>query len=137
MRLRMIKDIVVIKVELIKGWPRAIMITYIIIGELIPLIMSSYLTITLADVFVPILGRSGSEMNGNLFFGVIIAAMMCVLVLSGLVALFVNYDRGILITLLLVSFFLLNPMVVFGFLGKVPYQEKTPMRVTIAVRENF
>jgi hypothetical protein len=113
------------------------MISYLIIGELIPLMMSSYLAITLADVFVPILGRSGSEMNGNLFFGVIIAATISVLVLSGLVALFVNYDKGILITILLVSVFLVNPMVVFGFLGKVPYQEKTPMRVTIAVRKQI
>jgi hypothetical protein len=107
------------------------MVTYLVIGEVIPLIMASYLIFTLTDVFVPILGRSGSEMNGNLFFGLIIAAIISILTVPGLVSLFVNYDKKTLLTCLFVSVFLLNPMIVFGFLGKVPYQEKTPMRLTI------
>lgn len=111
------------------------MVTYIIVGEVIPLIMSSYLIIILAEIFVPILGRSGSEMNGNLFFGLIIAAFTAFTV-SGLVSLFVDYDKRILVTCLLVNVFFLNSMVVFGFVSPngVPYQEKTPMRLTVCVR---
>lgn len=118
----------------LSGWPKSIMVTYIVIGEIIPLIMSSYLIFTLSDVFVPILGRAGSEMNGNIFFGLIIAAIVSIIVVPGLASFFVNYDKRVLLTCLLMSVFLLNPMIVFGFLGKIPYQEKTPMRLTICVR---
>jgi len=122
-----------INYALITGWPKAIMITYIVIGEVVPLIMSTYLVVTLMDVFVPILGRSGSETDANMFFGIIISALLTVLVFNGLACLFVNYDKRILFTCLFISVFLVNPMIVFGFIGKVPYQEKTPMRLSLIV----
>jgi len=85
------------------------------------------------DVFVPILGRSGSETNGNLFFSLIIAGFTCILMLNGLVTYMTEYKKTDLILALVISFFLINPLIVFGFIGKIPYQEKTPMRLNLVV----
>ncbi|ODN00400.1 Endoplasmic reticulum metallopeptidase 1 [Orchesella cincta] len=114
-----------------RGWPRAITLSYLITGEFIPFLMSSYLLVTLSDVFVPILGRSGSETNANLFFGLIVSAIVTILIWNGFVFVFVSFRRRVLWTCLFVMFFVGNTLLVFGFIGKVPYQEKTPMRLNI------
>lgn len=118
------------------GWPRAITIAHLIIGELIPFMFSAYVLVTLSDTFVPITGRSGSEMNGNLFFGVITAAVVIVLIWSGFCFIFAQFRRRVLWTCLLSMFFVFNSLLVFGYVGKVPYEEKTPMRINIVVKFN-
>ncbi len=122
---------------MVLGWPRAITLSYLIAGEFIPFLLSSYLLVTLSDVFVPILGRSGSETNANLFFGVITSAVVTVLIWSGFVFIFVQFRKRILWSSLLISFFVINTLLVFGFIGKIPYQEKTPMRLNIVVGPAF
>src|SRR5688572_15383756 len=105
------------------------LVIYLLIGELIPFTISSYLTLTLADVFVPIMGRSGSEMNPNIYLGLIVSSLISIIGFSGLSSIFVSFKKRLLITSLLFSVLIINPLVVFGFIGKIPYQEKTPMRV--------
>lgn len=99
--------------------------------------MSFYLLTTLTDVFVPILGRSGSETNANIYLGVIVAAVLVILIWSGFSFVFVRYRRRILWLSFFAMFFVGNTLLVFGFIGKIPYQEKTPMRLNFVVRLTF
>jgi Na+/serine symporter len=109
------------------------LVIYLLIGELIPFTIACYLVITLADVFVPIMGRSGSDMNPNIYFGLIVSSIIAIFGFSGLTSVFVSFKKRLLVTALLFSVLIINPLVVFGFIGKIPYQEKTPMRINVVV----
>lgn len=109
------------------------LIIYLLIGELIPFTIACYLVVTLIDVFVPIMGRSGSETNANVYIGLIVSSIVSIIGFSGLVSVFVSFKKRLLITALVFSMFVINPLIVFGFIGKIPYQEKTPMRLNIVV----
>ncbi|CAG7835818.1 unnamed protein product [Allacma fusca] len=114
-----------------RKFPVAEVASTLIISELIPFLFTSYLTITLIDVFVPIMGRSGTETDPNVFLGVLIAAITSVLTFHGIGTYFVGLKKIYLLSGLLLSIFLINPMIATGFIGNIPYQEKTPMRIQI------
>ncbi|CAG7835815.1 unnamed protein product, partial [Allacma fusca] len=101
----------------------------ILIGELIPLLIS--LPLIQSDFLIPITGRSGPALNPNIAIGILMAACVAVLALNGLSTYLVSLKKIHLIIALLFSFFVLNPIIVVGFVGKVPYQTKTPMRLRI------
>jgi hypothetical protein len=106
------------------------LIFYLLIGELFPLALSFYLSIVTLDVFVPIMGRSGSETNPNVIIGFLTALLINVPGFTGLVPVFVFLRKHFLraATAIYVGVIL---VIVFG-IGRVPYTPKTPMRVHIA-----
>lgn len=93
--------------------------------------MSLYLISSCLDVFVPIMGRSGSETIPNVFLAVLTSFTLTIPCLSGVVPIFMFYKKTILkigsalVALLLVWVVVIN--------GKNPYTETTPMRLHIVV----
>lgn len=113
--------------------PEAALVSDILFGELIPFIFSSYLAMFLTDAFVPIMGRSGSNIDANIYLSLIMGAVLSFLVLNGVSAYLAKQRKIVLIFALVFSIFVLNPLIAVGFIGRVPYQEKTPMRLQIQV----
>ena len=113
--------------------PQVTAVSDILIGDLIPFIFSSYLAIFLSDSFVPIMGRSGSGINANIYMSAVVGAVLSFLVFNGISAYLARQRKIVLIFALVFSIFILNPMIVVGFIGKIPYQEKTPMRIQLQV----
>lgn len=104
---------------------------YLFFGELFPLAMAFYLSIVSLDVFVPIMGRSGSETNPNVFVGFLAALTLTLPGFTGLVPVFVFLKKNFLRSAGLVYFVVILTLV-FG-IGKIPYTQKTPMRIHICV----
>jgi hypothetical protein len=107
------------------------MVLYLAIGELFPLAMSIYFSTISIDVFVPIMGRSGTQMDPNLFLAIFTSFTIAIPGLSGIVPIFVffkkTFYRGSALLYLLVI-----TTVVVG-IGSIPYGEKTPMRIHLVV----
>ena len=107
------------------------MLLYLLIGEMFPLAMSIYFSTISVDVFVPIMGRSGTETDPNVFLAVFTAFTLSLPGLSGIVPIFVffkkTFFRGSALLYLLVI-----TTVVVG-IGRIPYGEKTPMRLHMVV----
>ena len=113
--------------------PEVTAVSDILIGDLIPFIFSSYLAIFLSDSFVPIMGRSGWRTDSNVYLSVILGAVLSCIVFNGISAYLAKQRKIVLLFALVFSIFLLNPVIVVGFIGKIPYQEKTPMRIQLHV----
>ena len=110
---------------------------YLLIGELIPFNMTIYLLNLLIEVFIPIMGRSGPGANPNIFLALITAAISAILAFNGLAAFLVGFKKIHLSIILGLSMIVINGLLVFGFVGKIPYQEKTSMRLNLIVSRKF
>jgi hypothetical protein len=105
---------------------------YLTVGEAFPLALSLYLVTGCIDTFVPIMGRAGSEANPNLFVAVLTSFTMTIPGFTGIVPIFLFFKKaflrgsGVFMMLLFVG-------IVF-FIGRVPYQDNTPMRLHVVVR---
>lgn len=102
-------------------------------GEAFPFTLSLYLVTGCLDTFVPIMGRSGSETIPNIFVAVLTTFTLTIPGLSGIVPIFMFFKKTVLklgsamMVLILCWIILIN--------GKIPYTDKTPMRLHIVVSE--
>lgn len=97
--------------------------------------LSLYLVAGCLDTFVPIMGRSGSDSNPNLFIAILTSFTLTVPTATGIVPIFVYFKKAFLRGSAIVMLVLLG--VLIFVVGKVPYTDTTPMRVHLIVRNKI
>jgi len=108
------------------------LVLYLLVGESAPFALSMYLVTGCLDVFVPIMGRSGSETVPNAFVAVLTAFTLTIPCLSGIVPILMFFRKTVMkLGVALIGIIML--WIVFVN-GKNPYTDKTPMRLHIVVR---